>query len=57
MQIYDKAKADFDFPDIWDTHYDLALCALLAELGYKNLPVLKKRQIGSSIGVLTSYYN
>lgn len=57
MQIYDKAKADFDFPDIWDTHYDLALCVLLVELCYKNLAVLKKRQIGSSLFFLALIIN
>jgi hypothetical protein len=57
MKIYDKVKSDFDFPDIWDTHYDLSLCLVSTELSYKNLPVLKKRQIGSSLFFLSLIIN
>jgi hypothetical protein len=49
MKIYDKVVADFVFPKIWDTHYDLALCVVAAELCYKNIPLLKKRQMGASL--------
>lgn len=57
LQIYDKAKNDFDFPDFWDTHYDLALCCVLAELDYKNIAVLKKRQMGASLFFLALIIN
>lgn len=57
MQIYDKVKSNFDFPEIWDTHYHIALCMVSTELSYKNLPVLKKRQIGSSLFFLSLIIN
>lgn len=57
MQIYDKVKNDFDFPEIWDVHYDLSLCVVLSELNYQNLAVLKKRQIGSSLFFLALIIN
>jgi len=57
LQIYDKAKNNFDFPEIWDTHYDLALCCVAAELNYKNIPLLKKRQMGASLFFLALIIN
>jgi len=57
LQIYDKAKNNFDFPEIWDTHYDLALCCVSAELNYKNIPLLKKRQMGASLFFLALIIN
>ena len=48
LQINDKVKKKFDFPDVWDSHYHMALYELLAELHYKHASVLKKRQFGSS---------
>jgi hypothetical protein len=48
LQINDKVKKKFDFPDVWDSHYHMALYELLAELHFKHASVLKKRQFGSS---------
>jgi hypothetical protein len=48
LPIYDKVKKKFDFPDIWDSQYHMALYELLAELHYLHAAVLKKRQFGSS---------
>lgn len=48
MPIFDKVKGKFDFPDIYDTQYHLALYELLAELDWKNAAIVKKRQIASS---------
>lgn len=48
LPIYDKKKKLFDFPDVWDSQYHLALYELLAELHYKHVAVVKKRQFGSS---------
>lgn len=57
MKIYDKAENDFVFPKIWDVHYDLGLCIVSAELDYKNIALLKKRQIGSSLFFLALIIN
>ncbi len=48
LKIYDKAKNGFDFPERWDSHYHIALYELLAELSYKHVALLKKRQLGST---------
>lgn len=48
LPIYDKEKKKFDFPQVWDSQYHMALYELLAELNYKHVALLKKRQIGSS---------
>ena len=48
LPIYDKVKKKFDFPQIWDSQYHMALYELLAELYYMHSSVLKKRQFGSS---------
>lgn len=48
LQINNKVKKKFDFPDVWDSHYHMALYELLAELHFKHASVLKKRQFGSS---------
>lgn len=57
LKIYDKVAGDFKFPQIWDTHYDLALCVTACELNYQNLPVLKKRQMGASLFFLALIIN
>lgn len=57
MKIYDKIENDFVFPKVWDTHYDLALCVVSAELSYKNIALLKKRQVGSSLFFLALILN
>lgn len=48
LPINDKVKKKFDFPDVWDSQYHMALYELLAELHYLHCIVLKKRQFGSS---------
>jgi hypothetical protein len=48
LPIYDKMKKDFDFPEIWDVQLHIALYECLAELHYKHVAILKKRQIASS---------
>lgn len=48
LPIFDKMKAKFDFAEIWDTQYHLALYEVLAELHYKHAVICKKRQIASS---------
>jgi hypothetical protein len=48
LPINDKVKKKFDFPDVWDSQYHMALYELLAELHYLHAIVLKKRQFGSS---------
>lgn len=48
LPIYDKAKKKYDFPQVWDSQYHMALYELLAELHYKHVVILKKRQFGSS---------
>lgn len=48
LQINDKAAKKFDFPGIRDVQYHMALYELLAELHYKHVAILKKRQMASS---------
>ena len=48
LPINDKVKKKFDFPSVWDSQYHMALYELLAELFYKHVAILKKRQFGSS---------
>ena len=48
LPINDKVKKKFDFPQIWDSQYHMALYELLAELHWMHCAVLKKRQFGSS---------
>lgn len=48
LPINDKVKKKFDFPNIWDSQYHMALYELLAELHFMHCSVLKKRQFGSS---------
>lgn len=48
LPIYDKEKGEYDFPQIWDIQYHMALYELLAELLNKHAVILKKRQIASS---------
>lgn len=57
LKIYDKVENDFVFPKIWDTHYDLSLCVVAAELDYKNIAILKKRQMGASLFFLALIIN
>ena len=48
LRINDKVKKKISFPEVWDTHYHIALYELLAELNYDHAAIVKKRQIGSS---------
>ena len=48
LPIFDKEIQDFGFAKIRDAQYHMALYELLAELDYKHVAILKKRQIASS---------
>ena len=48
LPIFDKEQQKFDFAKIRDAQYHMALYELLAELNYKHVAILKKRQIASS---------
>lgn len=48
LPIFDKMKKKFTFPQIWDTQYHMAMYELLAELHFKHVAIMKKRQIASS---------
>ncbi len=48
LPIYDKVKRIYDFPQVWDSQYHMALYELLAELHYRHVALVKKRQFGSS---------
>ena len=57
LPIYDKVKKKFDFPQIWDSQYHMALYELLAELHYMHSCILKKRQFGSSYYHMAKFIN
>lgn len=48
LKIYNKQKKNFEFPDIRDIQYHMALYELLAELHGKHGAIVKKRQMASS---------
>lgn len=48
LPIYDKEEKRFDFAKVRDAQYHMALYEILAELNYRHVPILKKRQIASS---------
>jgi len=48
LPIYDKEEKRFGFAKVRDAQYHMALYELLAELYYKHVAILKKRQIASS---------
>ena len=48
LPIFDKEDKKFGFAKIRDAQYHMALYELLAELSYKHVMILKKRQIASS---------
>jgi hypothetical protein len=48
LPIFNKEIQAFGFADIRDAQYHMALYELLAELNYKHVAILKKRQIASS---------
>jgi len=57
LRIYFKALDRFDFPDVRDVQYHMALYECLAELHDKNAAILKKRQIASSYFHICKLYN
>ena len=57
LPINDKVKKKFDFPEVWDGQYHMALYELLAELHYAHAAVLKKRQFGSSYFHMAKFIN
>jgi len=48
LPIFNKEIQKFGFADIRDAQYHMALYETLAELNYKHVAILKKRQIASS---------
>ena len=48
LPIFNKEIQKFGFADIRDAQYHMALYEVLAELNYKHVAILKKRQIASS---------
>ena len=48
LPIYDKEEKKFGFAKVRDAQYHMALYETLAELYYKHVAILKKRQIASS---------
>jgi len=48
LPIFNKEIQRFGFANIYDTQYHMALYELLAELHYKHVAIVKKRQIASS---------
>lgn len=48
LPIFDKLQGKFDFAQVWDTQYHIALYETLAELNYKHVAGVKKRQIAWS---------
>ena len=48
LPIFNKEIQKFGFADVRDAQYHMALYELLAELTYKHVAILKKRQIASS---------
>jgi len=48
LPINDKEQRKFDFPQVRDAQYHMALYEILAELHYLHAAILKKRQIASS---------
>ena len=59
LPIYDKEEKKYGFAKVRDAQYHMALYELLAELSYKHVAILKKRQIASSyfhMGKLINQY-
>ena len=57
LPIYDKIKKKFDFPLVWDVQLHMSLYECLAELDYKHVSILKKRQIASSYYHMAKFIN
>jgi hypothetical protein len=59
LPIFDKEERKYGFAKVRDAQYHMALYELLAELNYKHVAILKKRQIASSyfhMGKLINQY-
>ena len=59
LPIYDKEERRYGFAKVRDAQYHMALYEVLAELSYKHIAILKKRQIASSyfhMGKLINQY-
>ena len=48
LPIFDKEEKHYGFAKVRDAQYHMALYELLAELNYRHVAILKKRQIASS---------
>jgi len=48
LPIFDKEEKKYGFAKIRDAQYHMALYELMAEINYKHVAILKKRQIASS---------
>jgi len=48
LPIFDKEERKYGFAKVRDAQYHMALYEILAELNYKHVAILKKRQIASS---------
>jgi len=59
LPIYDKEEKRYGFAKVRDAQYHMALYEVLAELSFKHVAILKKRQIASSyfhMGKLINQY-
>lgn len=59
LPIYDKEEKKYGFAKVRDAQYHMAMYEALAELSYKHIAILKKRQIASSyfhMGKLINQY-
>jgi hypothetical protein len=57
LRIYFKVAKKFEFPEIRDVHYHIALYEILAELNDKNVVCLKKRQVAWTYFHMCRIYN
>jgi len=48
LPIYDKEEKKYGFAKVRDAQYHMALYEIMAEINYKHVAILKKRQIASS---------
>ena len=59
LPIYDKEEKAYGFAKVRDAQYHMALYEIMAEINYKHVAILKKRQIASSyfhMGKLINQY-
>ena len=57
LPIFNKEIQKFGFADIRDAQYHMALYEVLAELNFKHIAILKKRQIASSYYHMAKFIN